>query len=261
MLRWSQFFGSLVVLLGALGLASCMGGRAGSDGTATVTLDPPTTGATQLSGHAYNVNTSTTKVVVYALTNQWYVQPSADAPFTDISSDGSWRSSTKNWNGLAVLLVDPADYMPLPTEITNPALHPGVLAHTVYPAGPISLNFSGYTWGIKLTGSSTSSEFDPGPNFWSNDSSVVRVGTDGLHLKISNIDGRWQCGEVYLTKSLGYGTYTVQVSSHLDQLDSNTVADPLFIYAAPGQELDNEYSGSGGLIPSPYNAQFVAQPN
>lgn len=158
------------------------------------------------------------------------------------------------------MLVDPADYMPAPTAITNPALLPGVLAYTVYPSGPISLNFSGYTWGIKLTGTSTGSQFDPGPNFWSNDSSVVSVGTDGLHLKISNINGRWQCGEVYLTKSLGYGTYTVQVSSRVDQLDSNTVAAPLFIYAAPGQELDNEYSGSGGLIPSSYNAQFVAQP-
>jgi hypothetical protein len=34
----------------------------------------------------------------------------------------------------------------------------------------------------------------------------------------------------------------------------------VFIYAAPGQELDNEYSGAGGLIPSPNDAQFVVQP-
>ena len=27
-----------------------------------------------------------------------------------------------------------------------------------------------------------------------------------------------------------------------------------------GQELDSEYSGSGGLIPAPNNAQFVVQP-
>jgi hypothetical protein len=52
----------------------------------------------------------------------------------------------------------------------------------------------------------------------------------------------------------------VQVVSHLDQLDRNTVAAPLFIYAAPGQELDNEYSGTGGLVPDPYDAQFVVQP-
>jgi hypothetical protein len=89
---------------------------------------------------------------------------------------------------------------------------------------------------------------------------VVSVGADGLRLKIARIAGKWQSAEVYLLDSLGYGTYTVQVSSRLDQLDPNTVAAPLFTYSVPGQELDVEYSGSGGLIPSPNNAQFVVQP-
>ena len=38
------------------------------------------------------------------------------------------------------------------------------------------------------------------------------------------------------------------------------MAAPLFLYAVPGQELDNEYSGPGGLIPGLNNAQFVVQP-
>lgn len=38
------------------------------------------------------------------------------------------------------------------------------------------------------------------------------------------------------------------------------VSAPLFIYAAPAQELDNEYSGPGGLVPTPNKAQFVVQP-
>jgi hypothetical protein len=231
-----------------------------AQGQATVTLDTPAPGATQLSGHAYNVDPSTTKVVIYALTNEWYVQPLADAPFTNISADGSWTSSTNGWSGLVVLLVNPANYTPAAMDITNPALDPGVLAWTEYPSGPVSLNFSGYTWGIKLTGNSPGNQFDPGPNYWSNDPSVVNVAADGLHLKPTEINGQWQCGEVYLTRSLGYGTYTVQVSSHLDQLDQNTVAAPLFIYASTTQELDAEYGGMGGLIASPYNAQFVVQP-
>ncbi len=111
-----------------------------------------------------------------------------------------------------------------------------------------------------MSGNGSSDRFDPGPNFWSNDPSVVSVAADGLHLKITQIDGVWQCGEVYLTHSLGYGTYTVQVSSYLDQLGLNIIASPLFIYADVGQELDNEYSGTGGLIPAPDNAQFVVQP-
>jgi hypothetical protein len=225
-----------------------------------VTLDTPAAGATQLSGRAYNVDPTKIKVVIYALTNQWYVQPLVATPFTNISADGTWVSATNPWSSIVVLLVDPANYAPAATEITNPALDPGVLAWTEYPSGPVSVDFSGRTWGIKATGTAPSDVFDPGPNFWSNSSSVVNVAADGLHLKITQINGMWQCGEVYLLQSLGYGTYTVQVSSHVDQLDPNTVAAPLFIYAAPGQELDNEYGGAGGLIPSPYSAQFVVQP-
>jgi hypothetical protein len=229
-------------------------------GVPTVILNTPAAGASQLSGYAYNVNPATTEVVIYVLTNMWWVQPFADAPFTNINADGSWTSYTHPWDNIVVLLVNPANYTPAATEITNPALDPGVLASTEYPAGPASLQFSGYTWGIKTTGNVAGDQFDPGPNFWSNDPSVVNLASDGLHLKITEIDGMWQCGEVYLTQSLGYGTYTVQVGSHLDQLGQNTVAAPLFIYAATNQELDNEYSGTGGLIASPYNAQFVVQP-
>lgn len=229
-------------------------------GPPIVTLDPPVNGAFQLSGHAYNVDPTVDKVVIYALTNQWYVQPLIAAPYTSISANGTWTSTTNPWSSLAVLLVDPATYTPAPTEITNPVLDPGVLAWAVYPSGPVSVTFSGLTWGIKTTGSDPSDQFDPGPNFWSNSTSVVNVAADGLHLKIAQVNGVWQSGEVYLTKSLGYGTYTVQVSSRLDQLDMNAVAAPLFLYEGTNQEVDNEYSGSGGLIPNPNNAQFVVQP-
>ncbi len=270
--------GLLIALALAMGVTSCSSGSGGSNGGGnasggnassecsaqgglpSVTLNTPTAGASQLSGYACNVEPATTKVVIYALTNEFYVQPLVDSPYTSISSNGSWKSATNPWSSLVVLLVNPANYTPAATEITNPALDPNVLAWTNYPSGPVSINFSNYVWGIKVTGNASGDQFDPGPNFWSNDPSVVSVASDGLHLKITQINGMWQCGEVYLTQSLGYGTYTVQISSHLDQLDSNTVAAPLFIYAAPGQELDNEYSGAGGLIPSPDDAQFVVQP-
>lgn len=233
---------------------------AAAGGQPEVTLNTPAAGSTQLSGYAYNVDPTQTKVVIYVLTNEWYVQPFADAPFTNISTDGSWTSSTHPWQSIVVLLVDPANYTPAATKITNPALDSGVIAWTDYPAGAVSVELSGRTWGIKTTGTVAGDQFDPGPNFWSSDPSVVSVEADGLHLKINQINGMWQCSEVYLLESLGYGTYTVQVSSFLNQLDQNTVAAPLFIYAGPGQELDNEYSGQGGLIPCPYNAQFVVQP-
>ena len=229
-------------------------------GQPTVTLDTPAPGASQLSGHAYNIDPTEIKVVIYVLTNQWYVQPFADAPLTNISADGSWTSYIHPWSSIVVLLVNPADYTQAATKITNPALDPDVLASTEYPStGAVSLRFSNRTWGIKVSGNMPGDQLDPGPNFWSNDPSVVNVAADGLHLKITQINGLWQCGEVYLLQSLGYGTYTVQISSHLDQLDQHTVAAPLFIYAAPGEELDNEYSGPRPFA-SPNNAQFVVQP-
>lgn len=255
---------SLAALLPLVALLGCDGGTGctcgGNTGQPTVTLNAPAAGATQLSGCACNADPTKDKIVIYALTNEWYVQPLIDAPFTSIASDGSWTSSTNPWQRIIVLLVNPDNYTPAATEITNPALDPGVLAWTEYPSGPVSVNFSGRTWGVKVTGNAAGDEFDPGPNFWSNDPSVVNVAADGLHLKIAQINGMWQSSEVYLLQSLGYGTYTVQVSSHLDHLDRNTVAAPLFIYAAPGQDLDNEYSGAGGLVPNPYNAQLVVQP-
>ena len=232
----------------------------GQTATPSVTINTPAAGDSQLSGYAYNVDISKIKVVIYVLTNQWYVQPYIDAPFTNIAADGSWSSYTHPWDSIVVLLVDPATYTPAPTEITNPALDPGVIAWTEYPPSNVYLDFGGYTWNIKTTGNTQGDQFDPGPNFWSSDPSVVNVAPDGLHLKINQINGEWKCAEVSLTKSLGYGTYTVQVNSRLDQLDKNTVAAPLFIYAGTNQELDNEYSGPGGLIPSPQNAQFVVQP-
>src|SRR5690349_3204096 len=76
--------------------------------TPCVSLHVPLPGAAQLSGHAYNVDPARIKVVVYVLTNEWYVQPLADAPFTDISADGSWTCSIHPWQSILVLLVDPA---------------------------------------------------------------------------------------------------------------------------------------------------------
>jgi hypothetical protein len=73
-------------------------------GKPEVTLNIPAAGATELSGKAYNVEPASTKVVIYALTNERYVEPFADAPLTDISADGSWTSSAHAWQGLAVLL-------------------------------------------------------------------------------------------------------------------------------------------------------------
>jgi hypothetical protein len=221
-----------------------------------VFLDTPSPGASELAGHTCNAPAGSA-IVVWALTNQYYPQPFLDAPYTQISPSGVWATSTHPWNALVVVLVNPANYTPMATEITNPALDPNVIASTSYPPAQASFTFSGYTFGTKATGTDPSDKFDPGPNWWS--PSLVSVAADGMHLKIMQVNSNWQCAEVYLTQSLGHGIYTAQIASDLSKLDQNTVA-AFFIYAGPGQELDSEYSGMGGLIPPPNNAQIVAQP-
>ncbi len=100
-------------------IASWFGGNDNS-GQPVITLDTPAPGASQLSGYAYNVDPSTTAVVIYALTNQWYVQPFADAPFTTISADGSGRASrTRGVPSSSCLSIQPPTYRPQPKSPTR----------------------------------------------------------------------------------------------------------------------------------------------
>lgn len=57
------------------------------------------------------------KVVLYAKSGRWYVQPYADQPFTAIKPDSSWSSPTHLGTDYAALLVQP-DYVP-PMVIDN----------------------------------------------------------------------------------------------------------------------------------------------
>jgi len=61
------------------------------------------------------------RIVLYARSGDWYVQPFTSEPFTPIQADSTWRSSTHLGTEYAALLVDAA-YRP-PTK--TPAL-PGI---------------------------------------------------------------------------------------------------------------------------------------
>lgn len=97
------------------------------------------------------------------------------------------------------------------------------------------INFSGYEWQVK--GNVT---VGPGPNNWSSDN--VWIDEDGLHLKITQQDGKWYCAEIYTTMNLGFGKYQFDVIGRIDQFDPNIVLGlfnfPEFV--APGEEETNE---------------------
>lgn len=116
-----------------------------------------------------------------------------------------------------------------------------------------SVFWSNYNWTIKIgTG------LGPGPNSWS--ASSVRVAGETLTLSIAkNPAGVWNCGEIYLSKSLGYGNYSWQITSSPSSFDPDIVLG-LFTYASDIAEIDAEFSRWGNVSAAANNADFAVQP-
>lgn len=205
-----------------------------------------------VNGIANVLDTSKIKVVLWAKTDRWYVQPSVASPYTIIQSDGSWSNSTYSWNRMIALLVD-SSYVPGSIRNYHPSLDPGVAGWDEYPDKSIrSINWSGYRWQVK-----TGDLVGPGPNYFSDDTANVWIDQqDRLHLRIDHRDNRWYCAEVVLDHSLEYGLYTIKLDSRVDSLDYNTIFSP-FIYETTDQEFDIEFSQR---LADPFNAQYVIQP-
>lgn len=215
-----------------------------------VDLDP---GDRTIYGVANNVDASQIRVVLWALTNIWYVQPLIAAPYTTICDNGSWSNWTHPWQTMVAVLVDQT-YVPGSVRYTHPGFEQGVLAFAQYPPirPDLPIQFSDYTWGVKQS----ADPFDPGPNYWSASVDNIWVDNDGLHLRIYYDGSRWTCPEVYLLQSHGYGTYTFGLASRVDNLDQRTVFG-CFTYESTSRELDIEFSR---VLANPNNSQYVVQP-
>ena len=143
---------------------------------------------------------------------------------------------------------------------TKPVLQTGSTTRSL--AATSTLSFSGYTWTIKDSGTGTAG---PGPNNWA--SSNAYVDANGyLHLKLTNVGGKWYCAEVTSTQSFGYGTYQWDVEGQIDALDQNVVFG-LFNYSPVDgrDEMDIEYSKWGSASGNNtsytvYPAQTVSSP-
>ena len=118
--------------------------------------------------------------------------------------------------------------------------------------------FSGYTWQLRRSNGLEG----PGPNRFLDNRRTIWMDEDGnLHLKVWERLGAWFSAEVFLTESLGYGTYTFETIGELDKMDPPVILG-LFTYdhdvAYDHREIDIEY-GLFGAASGP-NAQFVLQP-
>jgi hypothetical protein len=141
---------------------------------------------------------------------------------------------------------------------------PALALLAVFPAGVAiaqsgygkSVTFSGLHWLAKIS----SAKVGPGPIFFSQDN--VSVDAQGrLHLKITKSAGRWQCSEIVLQETLGYGTYRFYVDSTLDKLDPSVVLglftwndDPAYNH----RELDIEFARWGSAANK--NGWYTVQP-
>lgn len=122
-----------------------------------------------------------------------------------------------------------------------------------------TLTFAGYTWEIRDYSGL------PGPDSYTASNAWVD-GNGYLHLKITDVDGVWECAEVRTLNSLGFGTYTFDVQSSVNNLDQNVVLG-LFTHEmvnTPGvNEIDIEYSEWGNsysLFPLFNNGKYTVFP-
>jgi hypothetical protein len=119
-----------------------------------------------------------------------------------------------------------------------------------------TVNFSGYIWDVRNGENSKSS---PGPNYYTNRASNVWIDPNNgkLHMKVSQISGKWMCCEIDLSRSLGYGKYTWLVETDPAMIDTNLCLG-LFYYKTDTQEIDIEMSKWRDA--SYPNTQFTVQP-
>lgn len=75
------------------------------------------------------------RIVLYARSGDWYIQPFADQPFTDIQPDSKWSNSTHLGTEYAALLVEPG-YSPPAKTGSLPARGGAVAAVASTPGTP-----------------------------------------------------------------------------------------------------------------------------
>jgi hypothetical protein len=203
------------------------------------------------------------QVVIYAHSGAWWLQHNPDHPLIPIQADSTWSTETHLGFEYAALLVEP-DYHPLaildlvPTQGGSVALVTivkGVGTSQFAPTG--SLKFSGYDWSVRTIPNNKGGMdnlFDP-ENAWTDT-------TGALHMQIKKKSDRWSCAEIYLTRSLGYGTYSVTVrdTTHLEP----AAAFSMFIFDEWAseqhfREMDVEVGGRRDAT-NKYNAQYAIQP-
>jgi hypothetical protein len=203
------------------------------------------------------------QIVIYAHSGPWWIQPFSDHPFVPIQSDSTWSTPTHFGLEYAALLVEPGYRPPLTLDVTPTPGGPIAAVAIVKGSGPPTfaptkpLKFSGYDWSVRTVSSNRGGSY----NLYNPDNAWTDA-RGALHLRITHKSGLWYCAELALTRSLGYGTYslTVRDASHLEP------AEVLSMYTFDEwhgdqyyREMDVEISRWGDAA-NQNNAQYGVQP-
>jgi hypothetical protein len=168
------------------------------------------------------------RIVLFAHSGTWWVQPFASKPFTEIQPDHSWGNRTHVGTEYAALLVE-RDYAPPRIADALPAKGGQVIAVATVAGAPSTqsqqtpgkVDFSGFEWEAYR---------EPRDNFgvlYPNSPTNVWTDQKGwLHLRITKEQAGWTGAEIYLTRSLGYGTYSF-LMHELPELEPATVLSML----------------------------------
>jgi hypothetical protein len=198
------------------------------------------------------------RIVIFARSGLWWVQPLIDKPFTTIRTDTTWTTTTHPGSAYAALLVGPG-YKPPRTLDALPDSGGPVLAVASVEGSTLkrpklkTLQFSGYEWEIRqAVGNPGGSRnvYDPA-NAWTD-----REGF--LHLRIAGQPSHWTSAAVNLTRSLGYGSYRFTVRDISQFEPATALSMSTWDDAGPPREMNIEISRWGE--PTNKNAQYVIQP-
>lgn len=116
--------------------------------------------------------------------------------------------------------------------------------------------FGGFDWQAR-----TEARGGPGPNAWN--ACQAWLDTDGLHLRLDQVNGVWTSAEVWTTTPVGYGRLDLEVATPLHALDPNVVFG-FFTYPGgtlDGQhEIDIEMARFGATSTTAPNLNYVVYP-
>ena len=233
---------------------------------------PPYGSFNNLNGVVHGVDPANYRVAVFINVGGagWFTKPTCAAPLTTIQTDGTWTAdittggSDQDATQIAAYVV-PANFsQPCVTNLfcIPDAVTSSAIANTlVTRLAPTTRGFhwSGFDWRVKAS----TFPVGPGPNYFSDSTNNVSLDAQGrLHLRITHVAGLWQCAEIVLQRTLGYGTYAYHIASPVDALDPHLVLG-LFTWSDQPAYTNREMDFEGGRwsYPGDYqDAQFVRQP-